>query len=249
MPEQESTDDLLDTRAAAPLIGWTEATTVKNRSLGLGPPYLKIGKKVLYHRGDLLAWRDRQRREPLDGVLEALPADLRRAFHLALPRIRRERPAAIPALCAAAKYDREALETIAREAPNRDSTSPFAMRTPWLVVRIADCVVDADAERRRLISERDIAGTAGVVDPATWGLLERYLIESGERPPLVFESKRNQGFRVDDGTIVFSNVGRTLVPAPLFDKLLGNASFRAALADGTLIDVAARNGSNGNGVG
>ena len=52
----------LDTRRAAKVIGMSRRTLEKWRTLGKGPPYLKLGRRVLYSSTDLEAWIESRRR-------------------------------------------------------------------------------------------------------------------------------------------------------------------------------------------
>ena len=52
---------LLPTTDAAPLAGVAPKTLENWRTLGLGPPFIKAGRRVLYDPADLLAWRDQNR--------------------------------------------------------------------------------------------------------------------------------------------------------------------------------------------
>ena len=47
---------LLDTHLAAQRLGLARATLAKLRVKGGGPPFVKLGAKVLYEMGDLEAW-------------------------------------------------------------------------------------------------------------------------------------------------------------------------------------------------
>lgn len=49
-------NDLLKTKEAAGYIGVVPGTLPVWRHLGVGPIYLKIGRKVLYRKGDLDAY-------------------------------------------------------------------------------------------------------------------------------------------------------------------------------------------------
>ena len=49
---------LLPTAEAAPLAGVAAKTLENWRTLGLGPKFIKAGRRVLYDPADLLAWRD-----------------------------------------------------------------------------------------------------------------------------------------------------------------------------------------------
>lgn len=52
---------LLDTPAAAPLIGVTVGTAENWRVSGLGPKFIKSGRRVLYDPDDIAAWREANR--------------------------------------------------------------------------------------------------------------------------------------------------------------------------------------------
>jgi DNA-binding transcriptional MerR regulator len=52
---------LLRTADAAPLAGVATKTLENWRTLGLGPKFIKAGRRVLYDPADLLAWRDENR--------------------------------------------------------------------------------------------------------------------------------------------------------------------------------------------
>ena len=52
---------LLPTAEAAPLAGVAAKTLENWRTLGLGPKFIKAGRRVLYDPADLLAWRDENR--------------------------------------------------------------------------------------------------------------------------------------------------------------------------------------------
>lgn len=53
---------LLDTFTAARRLGLARATLAKLRVIGGGPPFMKLGAKVLYAEADLDAWQSAQRR-------------------------------------------------------------------------------------------------------------------------------------------------------------------------------------------
>ena len=52
---------LIPTAEAAPLAGVAPKTLENWRTLGLGPKFIKAGRRVLYDPTDLLAWRDQNR--------------------------------------------------------------------------------------------------------------------------------------------------------------------------------------------
>jgi len=54
-------DGLFDAGAAANFTGLAVATLAKLRCVGGGPAYLKLGRKVLYRRGDLVGWLNARR--------------------------------------------------------------------------------------------------------------------------------------------------------------------------------------------
>lgn len=49
-------DTLLDTDAAPGIIGAARQTLARWRSEGQGPPFIKVGSKVMYRRSDLENW-------------------------------------------------------------------------------------------------------------------------------------------------------------------------------------------------
>ncbi len=58
----------VDTRQAAELIGMSKRTLEKWRGEGTGPPFLKLGRRVLYSVADLEEWlRSRRRRSTSEG--------------------------------------------------------------------------------------------------------------------------------------------------------------------------------------
>jgi DNA-binding transcriptional MerR regulator len=56
-----SLSPLLPTADAAPLAGVAPKTLENWRTIGVGPRFIKAGRKVLYDPADLLAWRDQHR--------------------------------------------------------------------------------------------------------------------------------------------------------------------------------------------
>jgi len=55
-------EELLEQDEAARLIRHSPRTLERQRWAGTGPPFLKIGRKVLYDRQELLAWARSHRR-------------------------------------------------------------------------------------------------------------------------------------------------------------------------------------------
>ena len=55
-------EPLLEQDEAAGLIRHSPRTLERKRWDGTGPPFLKIGRKILYDREDLLAWARSHRR-------------------------------------------------------------------------------------------------------------------------------------------------------------------------------------------
>ncbi len=51
----------LRTAAAADYIGYAESTLEKKRLTGDGPPFLKLGRVIVYDTRDLDAWLDARR--------------------------------------------------------------------------------------------------------------------------------------------------------------------------------------------
>ncbi len=49
-------DDVVDTAAAAQLVGLSQPHLSKLRCLGGGPEYIKLGRRVVYQRGALEVW-------------------------------------------------------------------------------------------------------------------------------------------------------------------------------------------------
>jgi len=65
-------NDLLAENPAAGLGGLTGHTFRKWRQLGLGPAYIKISARCIrYRRGDVLAWLEARRVQPVRGNVEA----------------------------------------------------------------------------------------------------------------------------------------------------------------------------------
>lgn len=54
-------EPLINTRSAAPLAGVAVKTLENWRTLGVGPKFIKAGRRVLYDPADLLAWREQNR--------------------------------------------------------------------------------------------------------------------------------------------------------------------------------------------
>ena len=58
---QAKDSECLDTRESARLLGLSPRTLEKWRYEGSGPPFLKMGRRVLYTKEDLVAWMYRRR--------------------------------------------------------------------------------------------------------------------------------------------------------------------------------------------
>jgi hypothetical protein len=54
-------DAMLAPPAAQRFSGLAVATLAKMRCMGGGPPFIKAGRKILYRRGDLIAWLNARR--------------------------------------------------------------------------------------------------------------------------------------------------------------------------------------------
>ena len=61
--ESKPTRALLDTPRAAKMLGMSSRTLEKWRGLGTGPPYLKLGRRVLYSTTELETWLKSRRRQ------------------------------------------------------------------------------------------------------------------------------------------------------------------------------------------
>lgn len=49
--------ELLNTKQAAPFAGATEGTLENWRTQGVGPKFIKVGRKVFYDPDDIATWR------------------------------------------------------------------------------------------------------------------------------------------------------------------------------------------------
>jgi predicted DNA-binding transcriptional regulator AlpA len=58
--EIESREQLLDSKAAAKILGCTEAALIFWRRKGSGPNFVRMGRLVRYRERDLIRWIDRQ---------------------------------------------------------------------------------------------------------------------------------------------------------------------------------------------
>ena len=54
--------ELLDAKGAAAYLHLANQTLAKMRLSGVGPPYYKVGRRILYDRLDLDRWLDSKRR-------------------------------------------------------------------------------------------------------------------------------------------------------------------------------------------
>ena len=55
-------DQLLDVKAVSGWLGVSKSTLAKWRLKGTGPPYIKVGKRILMRQSDLEKWLDHRRR-------------------------------------------------------------------------------------------------------------------------------------------------------------------------------------------
>ena len=69
-------DAMLDAQAAERLIGLRMATLAKMRCMGGGPPFVKAGRRVLYRRGDVIAWLNARRVNNTTEAAHSLPRRL-----------------------------------------------------------------------------------------------------------------------------------------------------------------------------
>lgn len=54
----DQTPEVVDTVGAASIVGLSPATLETLRCRGGGPPFAKLGRRVVYRTADLRAWRD-----------------------------------------------------------------------------------------------------------------------------------------------------------------------------------------------
>ncbi|MXO71738.1 helix-turn-helix transcriptional regulator [Alteraurantiacibacter buctensis] len=52
---------LLDTKGASPLVGATPGTLENWRTQGVGPKFIKCGRRVYYDPADIEAWKEANR--------------------------------------------------------------------------------------------------------------------------------------------------------------------------------------------
>jgi hypothetical protein len=128
----------------------------------------RIGAEFRFHLDDILAWEARQRVEPLAQVFDALSDATCVALHKALPRIRREAPAAIPALLAALKFDQESrIEQMALDAMGGATVFSIALLLPNLPkIELTGSRIEAEGLReQRRTENHESRRTNGTVDP------------------------------------------------------------------------------------
>ena len=58
------TDPKLTSAETAKMLGRSEASVIRDRMLGKGCPYIKIGRLVRYRKSDVLAYLDEHRLDP-----------------------------------------------------------------------------------------------------------------------------------------------------------------------------------------
>jgi hypothetical protein len=63
MPREQHFDEYLDTRGLSERTGIGKSTFDKMRMTGNGPPFIKVGKKVIYSRPCALAWLNAHTRQ------------------------------------------------------------------------------------------------------------------------------------------------------------------------------------------
>jgi Helix-turn-helix domain len=76
---------MLDVQAAARFTGIALATLAKMRCMGGGPPFVKAGRRVLYRRGDVIAWLNARRVRNTTEAAHSVPRRLTDAFHKSSP--------------------------------------------------------------------------------------------------------------------------------------------------------------------
>ncbi|MGJ5180399.1 helix-turn-helix transcriptional regulator [Bradyrhizobium oligotrophicum] len=62
---QISTDELINPEKVAEALNLRPQTLTAWRTLGKGPIFVKVGKRVFYRKADIEAWLGAQRREPV----------------------------------------------------------------------------------------------------------------------------------------------------------------------------------------
>jgi len=67
MPDTD-TARRLRTRAAARYLGWAESTLEKKRCAGDGPPFIRLGRAVVYDTRDLDSWLASRRVHSTSGL-------------------------------------------------------------------------------------------------------------------------------------------------------------------------------------
>jgi len=72
------TDDdlMLDVQAAARFTGIAVATLAKMRCMGGGPLFVKLGRRVVYRRSDVIAWLDARRVKNTTEAAHSVPRRL-----------------------------------------------------------------------------------------------------------------------------------------------------------------------------
>jgi len=72
------TDDdlMLDVQAAARFTGIAVATLAKMRCIGGGPLFVKLGRRVVYRRSDVIAWLDARRVKNTTEAAHSVPRRL-----------------------------------------------------------------------------------------------------------------------------------------------------------------------------
>lgn len=71
MSEQLNKGEVLGTKAAAEIIGWSEAYLRIVRSHGGGPRFTKVNKRLVqYSRSDVISWNEQRKREKIAAIME-----------------------------------------------------------------------------------------------------------------------------------------------------------------------------------
>lgn len=210
-------------------------------------PANRNGGQWRFHPDDIRKEEEKQRVEPLNELYEQLPDETRAALIKALPRLRREVPAAIPAFFAALRYDVDRLGELVLSAL-AGAVLFLINNLPGLGhVELVGAIVESEVARRERLHEssRRVRGGVGdlwsgahVVDVATWKLLEPTLNTGVKwitaQRPLLFRLRRGdpQSFSVFKDAPV-------PITTEIFTVLLENSGeFRAALGRGDLREIA-----------
>jgi predicted DNA-binding transcriptional regulator AlpA len=78
-------DEAMDVQAAACFTGIAVATLAKMRCMGGGPLFVKLGRRVVYRRSDVIAWLNARRVRNTTEAAQSVPRRLTDALHKSSP--------------------------------------------------------------------------------------------------------------------------------------------------------------------